>query len=88
MRLSAALGAGSVRIAPGMLRRGLWAALAWGVSTGCGLAALQARNCGVLCLEDALAAVAVCIATGLVTIGPLAAFGRLETSPRSAVRTA
>lgn len=88
MGIYALLGARSVRIAPGMLRRGLWAAIAWGLATGCGLAALQALDCGVLCLEDALAAIAVCVAAGLLTIGPLAAFGRIETPPRSAVRTA
>lgn len=62
----------SLRLAPGALRRGLLAGVAWGVVTGGGLAAINAFSCGVLCVEDAAIAIGISIVAGCGTIGPLA----------------
>lgn len=63
-------------VAPGALRRGLIAGSAWGLSMAALLIALDAWNCGVVCLSDAAMTTALSTAAGVLTIGPLAALGR------------
>jgi hypothetical protein len=56
--------------------RGLAAGAAWGVSMGTGFAALEAWQCGAVCLPDAALTTWLSIGAGIVGIGPVVAFGR------------
>ncbi len=56
--------------------RMLVAGSAWGVVMAAGFVGYALWNCGGVCLEDAALTTSTCIAAGIVTIGPLAAFGR------------
>jgi hypothetical protein len=47
---------------------------AWGLTLAAGLIALGALQCGLPCPEDVAITTAVSVATGIVTIGPIAAF--------------
>jgi hypothetical protein len=60
---------------PGAVRRGLIAGSAWGIVTGFIVVAAGAWECGGICLPDAALTIAISIAAGLGTFGPLAAFG-------------
>jgi hypothetical protein len=62
--------------APGAVRRGLIAGSAWGVAVAVLLIAREAWTCGGVCLPDAALTTVLSLAAGIVTIGPLAAFGR------------
>jgi hypothetical protein len=59
------------------LRRGLLAGTAWGIVVALGLVVMEARRCGVVCLDAAAITLFLSTAAGLVTIGPLAALGRV-----------
>jgi F0F1-type ATP synthase assembly protein I len=56
--------------------RVLMAGSAWGVIFSGGMVAYALANCGFVCLDDAALMTATSVAAGIVTIGPLAAFGR------------
>jgi len=47
---------------------------AWGLTLAAGLLALNASTCGPPCPDDVAFLTTLCIGTGLVTIGPFAAF--------------
>jgi Mg/Co/Ni transporter MgtE len=61
---------------PGALKRALAAGSAWGIVFGLGLTAFGFWQCRTICIGDAAMTTAVSIAAGILTIGPLAAFGR------------
>ena len=63
-------------LAPDALRRGLIAGSAWGVSMAALLIAREFVTCGGICVTDAVFTTALSTAAGVLTIGPLAAFGR------------
>ena len=65
-----------LRLAPGALRRAALAGSAWGLATSAGLIGLRFWQCGVVCLDDVAATTILAVGAGLLTIGPLAAFGR------------
>jgi len=51
----------------------VFAGSAWGVALAAGFVALNAPACGLPCPEDVGVLTAVCVGTGLITIGPFAA---------------
>jgi len=69
-----ALAAG-LHLRPGALRRALVAGMGWGVPVAALIIAREAWACGVLCLTDAAMTLTMSVVTGLLTLGPLAAFG-------------
>jgi hypothetical protein len=56
--------------------RMLIAGSAWGVIMATGFVGYALWSCGGVCLEDAALTTVTSIAAGILTIGPLAAFGR------------
>ena len=52
------------------------AGAAWGLFVGAGLVFIEARRCGVICLDDAAITLILSMAGGIASMGPLAAFGR------------
>jgi hypothetical protein len=56
--------------------RALLAGSAWGVMFAGGMMAYALAKCGFVCLDDAALMTATSVAAGIVTIGPLATFGR------------
>jgi hypothetical protein len=52
------------------------AGVGWGLIVAAGFFVLNASQCGPPCPDDVVATTTICIAAGLLTIGPLAAFGR------------
>lgn len=60
----------------GALRRGLLAGGAWGLLMAGAFIALAAWQCGGVCAEEAATTAAIAFVAGILTIGPLAAFGR------------
>ena len=62
---------------PAVLRRALAAGVAWGAALTIGLTTLAAWQCGgVICIDEALWLAGVSSATGVLAIGPVAAFAR------------
>jgi len=59
--------------------RALGAGIAWGVIFSGGMIAYALANCGFVCLDDAVLMTATSIAAGIVTIGPVAAFGQARS---------
>jgi hypothetical protein len=59
--------------------RALGAGIAWGVIFSGGMIAYARANCGFVCLDDAALMIAISVAAGIVTIGPVAAFGRARS---------
>jgi hypothetical protein len=59
--------------------RALGAGIAWGVIFSGGMIAYALANCGFGCLDDAVLMTATSIAAGIVTIGPVAAFGQARS---------
>jgi hypothetical protein len=55
--------------------RMLAAGTAWGVVMAAGFAGFALWNCGTVCPEDVALTTVTSIAAGILTIGPLAAFG-------------
>jgi hypothetical protein len=56
------------------LTRLVLAGSAWGLALAAGFIALNAPQCGLPCPADVAATTAICVGTGLFTIGPFAAF--------------
>ena len=56
--------------------RMLGAGSAWGLIMAGGFVGYALWSCGGVCLEDAALTTVTSIAAGILTIGPLAAFGR------------
>ena len=46
----------------------------WGLTMSVGFFSIALAQCGLPCPDDVVAVTATCIAVGIVTIGPLAAF--------------
>jgi len=63
------------RLSRHAILRALVAGSAWGVMFAGGMMAYALANCGFVCLDDAALMTATSVAAGIVTIGPLAAFG-------------
>lgn len=59
-----------------VLARAVLAGGAWGLTLAAGLYAMTYAQCEVICLDNVAFTTLTCIAAGIVTIGPLAAFGR------------
>jgi hypothetical protein len=59
--------------------RGLTAGALWGAALTVGLTALTYWSCGTVCLDDVINTAVVGTAAGIVTMGPLAAFGGRAT---------
>jgi hypothetical protein len=66
----------NLRFDRSVLMRGLLSGLAWGLVMSAGLLGMAYAQCGLSCDLDVATTTAICVATGLVTIGPLAAFAR------------
>ena len=65
----------------GALRCAILAGTGWGAAMGIALPVLTFFRCGTICLADVAVTSAISIAAGIVTIGPLAAFGRQARDP-------
>lgn len=62
-----------------VLLRGALAGTAWGLALSAGFVGIALAQCGRLPYPDGVALTTlVCVATGLVTMGPFAAFGKRE----------
>lgn len=61
------------RLDRGALLRWFAGGTAWGLTLAAGLSALNASTCGLPCPDDVAFMTTLCIATGLLTIGPFAA---------------
>jgi hypothetical protein len=59
-----------------VLLRGVLAGSAWGVAMAAAFFGIAVWQCGLPCPDDVAFTTLTCVATGLVTIGPLAAFAR------------
>jgi hypothetical protein len=46
----------------------------WGLALAAGFIALNVPQCGLPCPADVAVTTAICVGTGLLTIGPFAAF--------------
>jgi hypothetical protein len=64
----------ALRLDAAAWRRLVFAGSGWGLALASGFFALNAAACGLPCPEDIAATTAVCVGTGLLTIGPFAAF--------------
>ena len=64
----------AIRLDRGALVRTVFAGSAWGLTLAAGLFAINAPQCGLPCPADIAVTTAICIGTGLLTIGPFAAF--------------
>ena len=62
------------------IRRALIAGCAWGLPMAALLIAMSALACGGICLTDAALTTAISLVTGVVAMGPFAAF---PCSPRA-----
>jgi hypothetical protein len=47
----------------------------WGLALSAGFFAIAVAQCGLPCPDDIAVTTAVCIGTGILTVGPVAAFG-------------
>lgn len=59
-----------------VLLRGILAGSAWGLALSAGFFGIALWQCGLPCPDDVAFTTLVSVATGLVTIGPLAAFAK------------
>jgi hypothetical protein len=64
-------------LSPNALRRALIAGIAWGTIVAALIVVPEVMRCGVLCVTDAAVTLAISVAAGMLTLGPLAAFGHL-----------
>ena len=71
-----------LRHRPAALWRALAAGIAWGLVTSTGFTAMDAWRCGFVCLDAAAVTAMASIVVGILTIGPLAAFGRGSSAVR------
>ena len=60
--------------------RGLVAGTAWGLALSAGFVGIALTQCGLPCPDDVAFTTLVSVATGIVTIGPLAAFAKRPNS--------
>lgn len=58
------------------LFRVLLAGSAWGLATSAGLAGMTAWNYGMICPDDIAVTTAMSVFAGILTIGPIAVYGR------------
>lgn len=56
--------------------RGILAGTAWGLALSAGFVGIALTQCGLPCPDDVAFTTLVSVATGIVTIGPLAAFAK------------
>lgn len=59
-----------------VLLRGALAGTAWGLALSAGFVGIALAQCGLPCPDDVAVTTLTSVATGLVTIGPLAAFAK------------
>jgi hypothetical protein len=64
----------AIRLDLGALARIVFAGSTWGLTLAAGLFAINAPQCELPCPADLAVTTAICIGTGILTIGPLAAF--------------
>ena len=64
-----------LRLTRNEVLRMLIAGTSWGVAMSAGLAGMTFWNCGMICQDDLIKTTALSIAAGILTIGPLAAYG-------------
>jgi hypothetical protein len=64
----------AIRFNRGTLARIVFVGSAWGLTLAAGLFAINAPQCELPCPADFAVTTAICIGTGILTIGPLAAF--------------
>ena len=65
----------ALRLDARALRRALLAGSAWGLLLAAGFTAVEAWQCGVVCLDTAAITAMVAGAAGIPTLGPPAAIG-------------
>jgi hypothetical protein len=65
-----------LRLTKSAVLRMLIAGSTWGLAMSAGLAGMSLWNDGMICLDDSLLTTAICIAAGVLAIGPIAAYGR------------
>ncbi|HWK94394.1 MAG TPA: hypothetical protein VNR39_03125 [Pseudolabrys sp.] len=58
------------------LMRGAFAGIGWGLVMAAGLLGMAYAECGLSCDLDVAGTTAICVATGLVAVGPLAMLRR------------
>jgi hypothetical protein len=63
-----------------VLRRGIVAGTAWGLALSAGLFGIASWQCGLPCPDNVAFTTLVSIVTGIVAIGPLAAFAKRPTA--------
>jgi hypothetical protein len=72
------------------LARMVAAGSAWGLTLSAGFFIIALLRCGIPCPNDIAIVTTACISTGILTIGPLAAFGtagkRLQKGRRDAAK--
>lgn len=66
----------ALRFDRAVLMRGLLAGTAWGIVMSAGFFGLALVQCGVPCPDDVAITTLICVATGIVALGPLAAFAK------------
>jgi len=71
--MSAAL---ALRIDRAVVVRGILAGTAWGLVLSAGFVGIALTQCGLPCPDDVAFTTIMSVATGIVTIGPLAAFAK------------
>ena len=64
------------RLNSNTLTRMVIAGGAWGLTLAAGLYAMTLSQCDVICLDNIAFTTLTCVAAGIITIGPLAAFAR------------
>jgi len=63
-----------------VVMRGILAGTAWGLVLSAGFVGIALAQCGLPCPDDVAFTTFVSVATGIVTIGPLAAFAKRPNS--------
>jgi len=66
--------ASALRLNRGSIARMLAAGGLWGVTLSAGFFLNAVLQCGLPCPEDVATVTAICIGTGVITIGPIAGF--------------
>ncbi len=66
----------ALRLDRTVLVRGILAGSAWGLALSAGFFGIALWQCGLPCPDDVAITTLISVATGLLTIGPLAAFAK------------
>lgn len=66
----------ALRLDRAALTRVLLAGSAWGLMLAAGFVAMAVWQCGLPCPDEVAFTTMTCVGTGILTIGPLAAFAR------------